>query len=232
MHHPFISHTLAIFAHLRRQAPPLAPAGSIAAMDAALLRMKENHDLTTDELEETMIVLGKRLWPHRKAFAEFLDVAETELGEKFLLARVSRGLKKRYEEFKAQGGTLRHLHTGHPAAFFNSDELVELGVVLVDMNKDVRQYATQRALSTERRRYEDRVISFQIILDNIEKRLDTLRRMADDEREDPEMAAEIREQARSFEYGLCLLESEHQHEAICRAEEHFRGRKKEKAIRL
>ena len=156
-----LSHTLSIFAHLRRQAPPLVPDEIIADMDAALEQMRANYDLEIEELEQTIIVFGKRIWPHRKAFAEFLDMTEKRLGESFLIGRVSRGLKKRYEEFKAHGGTVRDLHSGNPASFFSSDARLELCQALIGMSDDVLRHAEQEVLSTERARYEERVMEFQ-----------------------------------------------------------------------
>lgn len=231
-HSPSVRHTLWIFERLRSETPPLVPKEISADMDQALEQIRSNFDLTLEELEGTFIVFGKKLWPYRKAFEEFLDVSEARLGEKFLLAQLSRGLKQRYEAFKTHGGELRDLHTGSPASFFTASERNELCSALVEMNHEIRKHTVQAVLATERRRYEQRVVEFQIILDDIEKRLDTLRRMADDEQEHPELASEIRAQIRAFEYGLCLLGPEHRYEAVCMAEEHYLGRKEEKRMRV
>ena len=231
-HSPSVRHTLWIFERLRGDAPPLVPIEISADLDQALEQIRSNFDLTLEELEGTFIVFGKKLWPYRKAFEEFLDVSEARLGEKFLLSEFARGLKQRYEEFKAHGGGLRDLHTGSPASFFTVPERNELCGALVEMNHEIRKYTAQAVLTTERRRYEQRIVEFQIILDDIEKRLDTLRRMADDEQEHPELASEIRAQIRAFEYGLCLLGPEHRYEAVCLAEEHFAGRREEKKMRM
>lgn len=231
MHTPSVRHTLWIFERLRQEAPPLVPAEIIHDLDQALEQIRSNFDLTLGELEQTLIVFGQKLWPYRKAFEEFLDLTEARLGESFLLGQLSRPLKQKYEDFLAHGGGLRDLHTGHPAAFFTSAERNELCSALVEMNHEIRKHTVQAVLTTERRRYEQRVVEFQVILDDIEKRLDTLRRMADDEQEHPELASEIRAQIRAFEYGLCLLGPEHRYEAVCLAEEHFAGRREEKDFR-
>ena len=212
--------------------PPSVPAGIKEDMTQALEQLRDNYDLTLVELEQTVIAFGKKLWPYRKAFEEFIDSYEAKSGEKFLLGTLSPALKKRYHEFKKYGGTLRDLHVGSPAEFFTSEERSDLCEALIKMNQDVRAHATQAVLAGDKIRYEKKVVEFQIILDDIEKRLDTLRLMAEDEQEHPELAAEIRAQVLSFEQGLCLLGPPHHYDAVCAAEEHFVGRKEEKKMRV
>lgn len=225
-----VKYTIDIFARLQRDLAPLVPKEVKADMQQAITQMKENYDLTIDELEDTIISFGKKIWPYRKAFEEFLDTHEAAVGEGFLVAGLSREMKQRYRDFKAYGGTLRDLHVGSPATFFSAEERGFLCEALVEMNLNIRRHTTQSVLSVERQKYENKVVEFQIILDDIEKRLDTLRLMAEGEQEHPELAAEIREQIKSFEFGLCLLGPAHQYEAVCNAEEHFVGRKKEKVF--
>ncbi len=231
MHTPIVQHTLWIFERLRKDVPPLVPAEIVDDIDQAIEQIRSNFDLEIKELDKTVIVFGKKLWPYRKAFEEFLDVYEAQLGEKFLLGKLTKNIANRYQEFLAHGGTLRDLHTGNPASFFTPEERTELCMALVEMNKSVRDHAAQAVVTGDRQRYEKKVVEFQIILDDIEKRLDTLRTMADDEQEHPELAEEIREQILSFEYGLCLLGPAHSYEAVCSAKGHYVGRKHEKKIR-
>ncbi|MEK7083665.1 MAG: hypothetical protein AAB932_00325 [Patescibacteria group bacterium] len=220
--------TLSLFEHVYDALPPLSPEIIQTEMRHALDHVRYDPELTTEELEDTMIVFGKQLWPYMKAFHEFLDVYDGKLGEKFLIGKMPPAMKKRYKEFKEYGGAYRDLHSGHPAPFFSGEERQALCVALVESSHDVRAHAAQAVLSTERRPYEERIVEFQLILDDIEKRLDTLRQMADDEQEHPELAAEIRAHIREFEYGLCFLGSAPKYEAVCNAEEHFAGRKLEK----
>lgn len=232
MHKPAVQHTLDIFARLTREIPPLVPNIIKEDIKQAFEQMSHNYDLSLEELEKTVIVFGKKLWPYRKAFEEFFDIYESKFGEKFLLGTLSVELKKRYKEFKEYGGEFRDLHTGNPAAFFSSKERVVLCDSLIKVNDDIGAHTAQAVVTTDRINYEKKVVQFQIILDDIEKRLDSLRLMADDEQGHPELAKEIRQQVLSFEYGLCLLGPPHHFDAICNAEEHFMGRKQEKKFQL
>lgn len=225
---PAVQHTLTIFQRLYDELPPLVPESIVSDMRQALEQLEHNVNLTLPEIEEIMIAFGKKVWPYRRAFEETLDVYEGKLGEKFLIGRLSRPLKQRYQEFLGYGGSFRELHGAVPITFFTPEERGEFCGVLVEVRNDLRKYASQAVLTNDRGRYEDRVLEFQTILDDIEKRLETLRLMADNEQEHPELASEIRAEVKSFEYGLCLLGPRHSYAAVCNAEDHFVGRKQEK----
>jgi hypothetical protein len=226
-----ISHTIDILEMLYRRMPPLVPATVIASMAHAIEQVRLNPHTTLAEVEETTLTFGKQLWPYRKAFYEFTAQYEGEMGETYLEGRLSVAMKKRYREFLAYGGSFRELCIGRPALFFTAEERGLLCSILPLVLQDVRSFAMQAVMSTEKPRYRAHIQEFATILLDIERRLDSLRQMADEEQEHPELATEIRSQVRSFEAGLCLLEQETRYEAVCNAEEHFIGRKKEKAMR-
>jgi hypothetical protein len=226
-----LPHTLALFGMIIDDLPPLVPETLREDMQHAYEHMAHDVHLTATELDDTMIVFGKRVWPYRQAFAEFYDEFEGLLGERFLLERLSAKAKKRYQEFLTYGGTFRDLVSGRPAGFFASVEREELHRVLVHVEQDIREYTVQAVLSTERVRYDKRIQEFTQVLADIETELGTLRSMADSEQEHPDLAAEIRAQVRSFEYGLALLGPPHRLEAVKKAPEHFSGRKVEKSMR-
>ena len=231
MHHPAVKHTINIFEKILNELPPLIPKEVISDMNHALEQVRLNFDLTLKELEDTMIVFGKQIWPYRRSFEEFVSTCEGRLGETFLLAKISTNLKKKYKDFLSYGGDYRDLHSGAPVDFFTTKERIELGAILVEVKIDLRKHTSQEVLSTRRREYEEKVLEFQTILDDMEKRLDSLRVMADNEQEHPQLAEEIRENIRSFEYGLTALGPHPDHDAICNATEYFIGRKKYKKLR-
>lgn len=225
MHHPAVKHTIAIFERIVVELPPLVPERTLNDMKEALEQVKLNFDLNIQELEDTMIVFGKQVWPYRRAFEEFVSLCEGRLGETFFLNRVSLGLKKKYQTFVTHGGEYRDLHSGSPVDFFSSEERTELNHILVDVRDELRSHTRQEILSTRRKEYEKKILEFQSILDDMEKRLSSLRLMADDEQEHPQLAAEIREHIRGFEYGLTALGPHPDEAAVCRADEYFEGRR-------
>lgn len=232
MHLPIVKHTLTIFERLGKQLPPLVPEQIVSDLRHALEQARHNYTLSVEELEEMVLAFGKKLWPYRKAFDEFYDMYEGELGESFLTARMSASLKKRYKEFLSHGGSFRDLHHGRPAQFFAVVERSELCTLLIGTREDVWKHTVQAVTSTQQRRYQDRIVEFHTILEDIDKRLDTLRAMAEDEQEHPELASEMREQIKGFEHGLCLLGPHTGHEAVCYSIPHFHGRKEEKKMKV
>lgn len=230
MPRPSLHYTLTIFARLERDLPPLVPKHIQAEMKHALKQVQQSVALAIDDVEATVFVFGKKVWPYREAFYEFYALAEGELAESFLVKQLTLKLKKRYREFIVHGGTFRDLHSGHPATFFAPEERVELFEMLVTVEKNIRTYTAQRVVSIERERYEERIREFKDILADMERRLGALKDMAEAEQEHPELAAEIREQIRAFEYGLCLLGPRTSYEAVCHAAETVRGRQVEKKM--
>lgn len=225
MHSKDVQHTLAIFERMHRRMPPLVPEEIIEEFDHVMEHLQSDFNISLEELEETVVVFGKKIWPYWKAFEEVVNMEEGRMGEKFFMGKLSPKLKSRYKEFKEHGGDFRDLYSGEPMRFFESEERNDFCQAFIAVDKDLREHARQAVLSTEKEEYQDLIIEFQEILEDIEKRLDSLRLMADDEQEHPQLAEEVREQIRAFEHGLSLLGPSTKYEEVCNAEDHFNGRK-------
>lgn len=224
------SHTIAIFEQVYNSLPPLVPERTKEEMQHALEHLKNDCTITVDDVDDTLIVFGKQIWAYWQAFKEFFHIYEGKLGEKFLLGKLPRELKAHYLQFKEHGGNYKDVYSGSPMPFFSVDERQVLAGALVQVDLDIRAHVIQAVLSTERKKYEDLIINFQTMLDDIEKRLGSLRQVADDEQEHPQLADEIRAQVRAFEFGLCLLGPNTKHEDVINAEVFFQQRKIHKQL--
>ena len=225
MHHPQIKHTIDIFEIMYKNIPPLVPEEVEKEMGHALEHLHDDYKVGIEEVENMVIALGKKIWPYWKAFDELYNMDQGKLGEKFLLGKLSVELKTKYSEFKEHSGNYHDLRMGASAIFFETEERFEITQALVEVDIDVRNHTEQSVLSLERKKYEDLIIDFQTILDDIEKRLDALRLVAEDEEEHPELATEIREHIRAFEHGLCLLGPNTQYHEVKNLEDHFADRR-------
>jgi len=230
MHHPQVKHTIDIFEQVYRRLPPLVPPEVKDEMAHALEHLHNDFTIEAPEVENVIIALGKKIWPYWKAYVEFYDLYQGKLGEKFLLVKLEPNLKNRYKEFKEHGGDYHDLHSGAPLSYFNSDERLKLTQRIVEVDNDVHQYVRQAVISSEANKYQELIIEFSEILENMEKRLDTLRQMAEDEEEHPRLAEEIRAHVRSFEFGLCLLGPHTNSQDVFAAEEFFTERKVSKKL--
>lgn len=226
-----LQHTIDIFERLYRFVLPVIPAKIEQEMKHALEHLQHDLSLSVEQVEDTMIVFGKLVWPYRKAFTEVMYAYEGRIGEQFLLSHLPKEVKKRYQEFVACGGSFRDLHSGAPAQFFSSEDRGALCEVLVNLQKDIRQHTAQAIHTTEQKTFTKKVKEFTDILEKIEGQLDALRTMADAEQEHPQLADEIRAHVRGFELGLCFLGPEISFDELCLLPEHFSGRKQELKVR-
>lgn len=230
MLHSTTKHTIDIFERIYKQLPPLLPPETKDEFEHALEHLHDDVTVDLNDVENIVIALGKKVWPYRRAFGEFLDMYQGKLGEKFLLGKLPANVKAKIKELKEQGVTYHDLRTGGPADYFEIEERMVLQTGLIEVDSDIRAHAEQAVVGLDRKKYEDLIIDFQTILDDIEKRLDTFRLMAEDEEEHPRLAEEIRDQVRGFEFGLCLLGPHTEHHRVLNAEEYFIGRKEEKKM--
>lgn len=226
-----VQHTTDIFERMVRDMPPLVPQDVQKDARHALDHIKSNLHLDIDEVEDTMLTFGMKLWPYREAFLEFYKIYEGQLGEQHLLRILSREDKKAYSQYKEAGGTFGDLYSGKgPIHLFTSQQRGALCAALVTVRKEVWQYTKQAVLSKDKKKYEARIEEFEDIFEDIEKRLEAIREMAEDEQEHPELAAEMREHVRGFEHGLCLLGPKLDYAAVCNTDDHFVSRKEQRKL--
>jgi len=226
-----IPSTVHIFERLVRDMPPLVPANVKQDARQALEQVKNNVHLGIDELEDTMITFGMKLWPYREAFLEFFRVYEGEMGEKFLSQKMTREMKKKYQEFKEGGGSFADLFVGSgPIYMFAPHERAQLCKALVEVQHEIWQFAAQSVVTRDRKKYEQRIGEFKEIFGDIAQRLEDLRGMAEKESEHPELASEMREHVRGFEHGLCLLGPKLDYAAVCNTVDHFDSRHEQRKL--
>ena len=224
-------HTIAIFRQLYDFVAAVLPADLRDEMNHALEHVENDTDLSRDDIEETMIIFGKRVWPYRKALQERIELHEGTIGDQFFKSALDRPMKRRFDEFVEHGGTLRDIHSGAPAHFFSAEERVSLNHALVDMHLQIRAYALQHLKGLGAKEFQAHVNEFSNVLKDLDAELDHIRTMADDVQEHPLLAREMREHVRGFEHGLAFLGPEYTHEEVLNAKHHFIGRKKELVVR-
>lgn len=228
MHQPIVHHTLGVFKLLTDKMPPLVPEDCEKAAKETYAKCCEDHNLSLPELENHIVSFGKQLWPYRQSFGEFCNIHQNQLGEKFLLGVLPLDLKKHYSEFKEYGGGFDALYHGSAADFFSPEERDILYSSVLRVKDDVRRHTIQAVVTHERPHYEKKIAWFKEKLADIEKRLQNLHLMAANENSHPSLVAEIKEQIKAFEHGLCLLGPSHHYNEICDAEDYFVGRKLDK----
>lgn len=218
--------TINIFHRLYDNLPPLFPAQIKEHMQGSLVQLERDSDATAEDTEDSMIMFGYALWPFNQAYRKFLASTEERLGEHFLLPKLSPAVRAKYEKFKCCGGAMRELHSGNAANFFNAEERVELCRGLIETGIELQNYTRRSVIGEDKADYLEEVEEFKKLLHEISDVLSALRVLArKEEYEYPALAGEILSRVRAFEFGLCLLGPEIEHEAVCESLDFFRGRK-------
>ncbi|MFA5062428.1 MAG: hypothetical protein WC526_04755 [Patescibacteria group bacterium] len=219
--------TVKIFRYLYEHLPPLFPADMNLKMKAELGALESQPNLPVTKVEDIMIGFGYEVWPWNQAYKEFLEAAEQELGEHFLLPNLSEAAQEKYAEFKEYLGTLHDLHSGKAAEFFSSEQRGELCTALVDMQTKLKDYVDREILGLNNKKYLQRVEEFKLLIEDLKNHIEDLRRLAAAETDHPNLADEIKDKIRTFEYSLCMLGPELQFDAVCQAKDFFAGRKQD-----
>lgn len=217
--------TIKLFWHLYDNLPPLFPPETAGQIKNELGNLAVTSTAELSEIENKMIKFGYAVWPWNQAYKYFLSAVEEKLAEHFFLPKLSDGLREKYLSFKDFGGTLTDLKWGRPASFFTAEERAELCVALVETRAALRSYLDRELVGVGKKQYLAKVEEYKILLEKIKNNLEILRNLVKNESEHEVLTMEINGQIRDFEYGLCLLGSELDTEAVCRAKDFFAGRK-------
>jgi hypothetical protein len=218
--------TLNLFHHLYNTLPPLFPADIKQEMAGALSDLISKGG-TASDVEETMIGFGYEVWPWNRAYRDFYNKAEEEVGEHFFMPTLSPWLQEKYDNYKIYGGTLGELRTGNPTEFFNHEERNELKEALVNLDASLEKFVNQQIISLEHKKYLLRVEEAKILLAEMRRLLFHLRHLGDSEQNHPEIVNEIRSKVRGYEQGLCLLGPEPNLHEVKNSVEFFIGRRKD-----
>ncbi|TAN33769.1 hypothetical protein EPN28_01295 [Patescibacteria group bacterium] len=219
--------TLFIYKHLCARLPPLFPTEHLESARAEIARLEREKNTGVEDVENSMIKFGYEAWPWNQAYREFLENAEAQVGEHFLLPHLSDEMREKFEDYRHYGMGLHDLHSGRSAEYFTSDERALLCEALVETQKQLRAYVDRDICGLSKKKYLARVKEFARILEQIKEKMDELRALADKEEEHPALAGEIRQRVRLFEHGLCLLGPDLDYDAVCGSIDFFHGRRQD-----
>lgn len=216
-------YSVSFFERLLHDLPPLFPKADREAMQHALEHMKNGPQLTQEEVEATIITFGKKIWPYRRAFEEFLEKIEKRRADEFFEAHVRDypELVGWWTGWKERGQHAHHdVFRGAEASIgmLAHEKRRALCEALVATRRDLWQATLTVATGQEREAYEKRVVEFKVLQEAIEERLAKLRAVADMTQEHPRLATEIRQAVRDFEKGLAFLRPHTTFEEVCHLE--------------
>lgn len=197
--------TLTLFRIILANLPPFFPKHISEQMKSGLEQLENDTRVVPKMVEDMMIKYGYDLWPWNEAYREFMVSVEGRLGEQFLLSRLSKEMANKYLKYQDYGMSWQDLYSGKVAQYFEPEERQFLGFALTQVKKDLIRFTDQEIRSLHKEKYLKKVDDFKNILTDLKLIIDDLYVMADKEEYHPVLVHEIREKARCFEMGLCLL---------------------------
>lgn len=213
------TYSVSFFEQLYHDLPPLFPKADREVMRHALEHMQQEHSVSADDIEHTIITFGMKIWPYRRAFEEFYEKIEQRRADEFFEAhaRQHQALLSWWKEWRGQGHHVAALlrGTGSACGAFSSEELAALCNVCVSVKQDLQHATTALVSGQERAAYERRAVEFKVLQEAIQERLERLREVANDAEEHPRLATEIRHAVRDFEKGLAFLRPHTTFEEVC-----------------
>lgn len=229
---PIVQHTLTIYETILNRIPPLVPHDITQSLEVELDRLYRREGTTIDEVEESMVVYGKRLWPYMKAFEEMVALHEIRLGDTFLTKRASPGLRKKYVLVRELGGKYKSIYSGGSLDHFDYTEKQELAGLLVDLKHEVRRYAMQAVLTHDRKTYEEKIAYYGGVIEEINGVIGLLRDFAEEHVENHKnLAEDVRSKIKAIEQSLVFIGPQIDIEEIRKTPEYYKGRKEERKVR-
>jgi len=233
--HP-LPYSVLLFEQLYQDLPPFFPKAEREAMRHALDHIQHDAEITSEEMDTTLIVFGKKIWPYAQAFREFFEQIEKRRADEFFEAHAQHNpaLCAWLPEWQESGGHAYELfrgareHVGH----LSPEERGALCEVLVETKRDLKNATAIMVSGPDKEVYQKRVLEFTMVAEAIDERLENLRGLADNEQEHPELAEEIRQSVRDFEKGMAFLKAHTTFEDVCHFESRVPVRRKVMAARF
>ncbi len=229
---PIIQHTLSIYETILNRIPPLVPRNIKQSFEVELDRLHRTRDISLDEVEQSMVEHGRKLWPYIKAFEEMVAVHEKAMGNKFLLQKASPGLRKKYALVCELGGEFGPMCYGASLEHFDHDERRELNELLVELKRDIRTFAMQAVLTHDRKTYEEKIEYYGGMVEEINAIIESLRTFARNHAENhSNLARDVESKITAIEQSLVFLGPPIHIEEIRKTPEYYQGRREERKVR-
>ncbi len=229
---PGIKHILTIYQHLYDRVPPLVSEELRNALNQEITRLKNKEDVTSEEIEASMVSYGKQLWPYIKAFEEMVMLHESRMADKLFHQKASSTLRKKYALVCKLGSGFVPVCYGVSADHFDHDERRELNEVLVDLKKDIRRYAMQAVMTHDRKTYEQKIGYYGNLVEEINATIMALNAFADEQAEvHDDLAQDAESKVRAIEQSLAFIGPTLNIQEIRQAPEYYQGKREERKIR-
>lgn len=183
-----------------------------------------------DRIREALVEFGKESWAYRKAYEEMYARFGRSSEESFLLERLDRGVREKYERFIHDGGKLNYVESVKsvdelraPSPFeryFTPEEKFAIEQALLDARDEARKEINQLVTDKKDVEYAKLVESYRGTQRSLEGKLEELRGLAN---VSDKWEAEINDRVRTIEEGWSVVEKGMDVVQLEKENEYWRG---------
>ncbi|MEY4744438.1 MAG: hypothetical protein RL272_383 [Candidatus Parcubacteria bacterium] len=166
-----------------------------------------------DDIRKTIVELGKKSWPYRKAYEEMYVRYGRASEESFLLENLDSGVREKYEQFIHEGGKINHIGSAKNAAdiqqpspferYFSPEEKFAIEQALLAARDSARAEINELVTDKKKDEYEKLVKGYASRQRQMEEKIDELRHLSVISEK---WEAEISDRIRTLEEGWSVVE--------------------------
>lgn len=148
----------------------------------------KDHGRTYEEIQRTIVDLGKESWAFRKAYEEMYARYGRASEEAFLLENLDRGVREKFEQFIHEGGKINYVASAKSAddlrkpspfeRYFSPEEKFAIEQALLVARDSARSEIDGLVTGKKRDEYEALVQTYAERQRDIEKKIEELRGLA------------------------------------------------------
>ncbi len=199
--------TLDLLEQVINLAPLWFPPAEHDSLKNDLTRLEQDINISKEDIEHTILKVGKAIWPYRRALFDLHQRYGQPLEEQHLQERAPDALKPKLEEYFREGGTPDDLERGALPfeSIFNPEEKQILVDLMLQVHDELMTQFQHECVSQRRDECHNLVDHYHDEQATIEHLIERLRTMAIDS---PDWSGEILEKINAFEDGWSLLDRE------------------------
>ncbi len=227
--HPY-AYTLDLFKISIDRLPPGFSAQRKKDFEELLKSYTKNPDCSYEELQQAIAELGLESWSYRKAYEKMYETYGRSSEESFLLEKLDKGLRERYERFIQDGGKMNHIAGAKKGEdlwqaspferYFTPEEKFAIEQALLSAREAARKEITELVSGGKRQEYDALVAEFGQRQGAIRDKIEELRHLAT---VSPKWEAEILYQVRAFEEGWSVVERQIDEGELDKTLEYWKG---------
>lgn len=171
----------------------------------------KDQEVTEDKVEQAMAEVGKKTFPHRKAFQVLTKEVEVPSETELALKKLPDSIAGKIKEVLPKGEKIRAVtKTEEFEQAFDADEIHQINHAILEAEDQREQKIADKILQKENE-YEKKVEEYRRKMNKIEDKIQDIKNLA---RKSDKWAQEIEDEVQNMEAGWSLVEPDQDLEKI------------------